>query len=63
VDIIVRGINDELARHAEEIKSLHTGLECKVGVETMWKVVGLVVALGGIISGIISTVINYFARK
>lgn len=63
VELVVRGINDELARHAEEIKSLHTGLEGKVGVETMWKVVGLVVALGGIISGIISAAINYFARK
>lgn len=62
VDLIVRGINDELARHAEEIKSLHTGLEGKVGVETMWKIVGLVVAVGGIISGIISTIINYFTR-
>lgn len=63
VELVVRGINDELARHAEEIKNLHTGLECKVGVETMWKIVGLVVALGGIISGIISAVINCFARK
>lgn len=62
VDLIVRGINDELARHAEEIKSLHAGLEGKVGVETMWKVVGLVVALGGIISGVISAIINYFTR-
>lgn len=63
VDLVVRGINEELKRHADEIKSLHTGLEGKVGVETMWKVVGLVVALGGIISGIISAIINYFARK
>ncbi len=62
VELVVRGINDELERHAEEIKSLHTGLEAKVGVETMWKVVGLVVALGGIISGVISAIINYFAR-
>lgn len=63
VELVVRGINDELERHAEEIKSLHTGLEGKVGVETMWKTAGLVVALGGIISGIISAVINYLARK
>ena len=63
VELVVRGINDELARHAEEIKGLHTSLEGKVGVETMWKVAGLVVALGGIISGIISAIINYFARK
>ena len=63
VDLIVRGINDELARHADEIKGLHKDLEGKVAVETMWKVVGLVVAVGGILSGIITAVINYFSRK
>ena len=62
VELIVRGINDELARHAEQIKELNTGLEGKVGVDTMWKVVGLVVTLGGIVSGIISAVISYFGR-
>lgn len=62
VDLIVRGINDELERHASEIKELHKDLEGKVGVETMWKVVGLVVALGGILSGIISAIINHFTR-
>ena len=62
VDLIVHGINDELSRHAEEIKGLHKDLEGKVGAETMWKVAGLVIALGGIISGVISAVINYFAR-
>ncbi len=63
VDLIVRGVNEDLRQHAEEIKSLHTSLEGKVGVETMWKVVGLVVAVGGIISGIVSAIINYFTRK
>ncbi len=63
VDIIVRGVNEDLRQHAEEIKGLHTSLEGKVGVETMWKVVGLVVAVGGIISGVISAIINYFTRK
>ena len=62
VELIVRGINDELARHAEQIKDLNTGLDSKVGVDTMWKVVGLVVTLGGIVSGIISAIINYFGR-
>ncbi len=63
VDLIVRGVNEDLRQHAEEIKGLHTSLEGKVGVETMWKVVGLVVAVGGIISGVISAIINYFTRK
>lgn len=62
VDLIVRGINDELSRHADEIRTIRTGIEGKVGVETMWKVAGLVIALGGIISGVISAVINYFSR-
>ncbi len=62
VDLVVRGINDDLRRHADEIKSLNTGLDSKVGTDTMWKVVGLVVTLGGIVSGIISAVINYFGR-
>ena len=62
VDLVVRGINDDLRRHAEQIKDLNTGLDCKVGTDTMWKVVGLVVTLGGIVSGIISAIINYFGR-
>ena len=62
VELIVRGINDELARHAEQIKELNTGLDTKVGTDTMWRVVGLVVTLGGIVSGIISAIINYFGR-
>ena len=63
VDLIVRGINHELARHAEQITCLHTAVASKVGTDTMWKIVGLVVTLGGIVSGIISAVINYFGRR
>lgn len=62
VDLIVRGVNDDLRRHADEIKNLNTAMDGKVGTDTMWKVVGLVVTLGGIVSGIISAVINYFGR-
>jgi len=63
VELIVRGINDELSRHAEQIRELNTGLGGKVGVDTMWKIAGLVVTIGGIVSGIISAVINYFGRR
>lgn len=63
VDLVVRGINEDLRVHAEEIKTLHAGLEGKVGVDTMWKIVGLVVTLGGVVSGIISAIINYFGRR
>ena len=62
VDLIVRGINHELARHAEQITCLHAAVASKVGTDTMWKIVGLVVTLGGIVSGIISAIINYFGR-
>ena len=62
VDLVVRGINDDLKRHAEEIKVLRAGLEGKVRIDTMWKVAALVVTLGGIVSGIISAVITYFGR-
>ena len=62
VDLIVRGINDELARHADDIKSLRSDISCKVGSDTLWKTVGLVVALGGILSGIISAIIGYLQR-
>lgn len=62
VDLIVRGINDELGRHADDIKSLRTELGSKVGSDTLWKTIGLIVTVGGVISGIISAVIAYFQR-
>lgn len=62
VTLIVRGINDELARHAEEIKSLHASLEGKAGTDSLWKLAALLVTIGGIISGIISAVVGYFRR-
>jgi len=63
VDLIVRGINDELGRHADDIKSLRTELGCKVGSDTLWKTIGLIVTVGGVVSGIISAVIAYFQRQ
>jgi hypothetical protein len=63
VDILVRGITDELNRHAEEIKGLRTEISTKVGSDTLWKTVGIVVALGGIISGVVSSAISYFGRR
>ncbi|MHB9038474.1 MAG: hypothetical protein ACYC64_17620 [Armatimonadota bacterium] len=62
VDIIVRGINDDLARHAEEIRSLKSEVKTKVSGDTLWKTAGLVIALGGIISGVVSSIISYFGR-
>ena len=34
-------------RQAEDIKTLETGLNRQMGGETMWKVIGLVLTLGG----------------
>jgi hypothetical protein len=62
VEIIVRGINDELGRHAEEIRSLKSEVKTKVSGDTLWKTAGLVIALGGIISGVVSSIISYFGR-
>jgi len=62
VDIIVRGINDELVRHAQEIQSLKSEVKTKVNSDTLWKVVGAVITLGGVISGIVSSIISYFRK-
>lgn len=62
VDLLVRGINDELARHAQEIKGLHTAVEGKAGTDSLWKLAALLVTIGGIISGVISAVVAYFRR-
>ena len=37
VDLLVRNIQDDLRRHADDIKSLQAGINEKMGVETMWK--------------------------
>jgi len=62
VNLIVQGINDELARHAEEIKGIHTALEGKAGTDSLWKLAALVVVIAGILSGIISAVLSYVKR-
>ncbi|MHB0998528.1 MAG: hypothetical protein ACYC27_04705 [Armatimonadota bacterium] len=62
VDLIVRSINEELTRHSDDIKSIRTELNSKVNGDTLWKTLGLVITLGGILSGIISSLIAYFQR-
>lgn len=62
VDLIVRSINEELARHADDIKSIRTELNTKVESDTLWKTVGIIVTIGGVVSGIISALIAYFQR-
>lgn len=62
VALIVSGINDELARHAEEIKGIHTALEGKAGSESLWKLAAIIVTIGGIFSGAITAALTYFKR-
>lgn len=62
VSLIAQGINDELERHAKEITYLRSELSGKVGSDTLWKTLGIVVALGGIIGGVISSIIGWFGR-
>ncbi len=62
VQLIAKAINDELERHGNEIKCLWSELSKKVGSDTLWKTAMLVVALGGIVSGVISAVISYLGK-
>jgi predicted phage gp36 major capsid-like protein len=62
VALMVSGINDELARHADEIKGIHTALESKAGTDSLWKLAAIIVAVGGVLSGIISMALNYIKR-
>jgi len=38
------------------------GLGTKVSAETMWKVAGLMISLGGIIAGIVSFLLNLLVK-
>ncbi len=58
VELVVRGIREELSRHTEDIKDLYVGLNKKMGIETMWKVVGLVLALSGVLGGIVGFIVR-----
>jgi hypothetical protein len=63
VDLLVRNIREELRRHADDIKDLEAGLTEKMGVETMWKVVGLVFTIGGAVGGVVGFLVHILAGK
>ncbi len=63
VDLLARSIHEELRRHADDIKNLYAGLNDKLGIETMWKVVGLVLTLGSVFGGVVGFVIHLLARR
>ena len=62
VALMVSGMNDELSRHTDEIMGIQTALEGKAGTENLWKLAAIIVAIGGVLSGIISTVVSYLGR-
>ena len=63
VDLLVRNIQDDLRRHADDIKNLQAGINEKMGVETMWKVVGLVFTVGGAVGGVVGFLIHLLTGK
>ncbi|HEY81623.1 MAG TPA: hypothetical protein G4O05_11200 [Caldilineae bacterium] len=63
VDLLARSIHEELRRHADDIKNLYAGLNDKLGIETMWKVVGLVLTLGSVFGGVVGFVIHLLAGR
>ncbi|OPZ82253.1 MAG: hypothetical protein BWY76_02766 [bacterium ADurb.Bin429] len=62
VELMITGVREDLRRHTEDIKCLYVGLGTKVNAETMWKVAGLVLSLGGIIAGIVSFLLNLMLK-
>lgn len=62
VDVLVRGINEELHRHADEINRLHSRVGGKLGTDTMWKIAGFALAIGGSVGGLIGFLINLLMK-
>lgn len=63
VELMITGVRDDLRRHSEDIKCLYVGLSTKVSAETMWKVAGLVLSLGGVIAGIVSFLLSLLVKR
>jgi hypothetical protein len=63
VDLLARSIREELRRHTEDIKNLYVGLNEKMGVDTMWKVICLVLTLGSALGGVVGFTVHLLLRK
>ena len=63
VDLLVNSVQEDLRRHADDIKTLEAGLTNKMDVQTMWKVVGLVLTLGAAVGGLVSFVVQLVTGK
>ena len=62
VEILVRGIHEELRRHGEEISRLHGRVSTKMGTETMWKLSALLLSVAGAVGGLIGFLIHLLLR-
>jgi len=58
----VRGIHEELHRHTDEINRLHGRVGERLGTETMWKIAGFALAIGGTVGGLIGFLINLMMK-
>ena len=63
VDLLVNSVQEDLRRHADDIKTLEAGLANKMEVQTMWKVVGLVLTLGAAVGGLVSFIVQLVTGK
>jgi len=63
VDLLARGIQEELKRHTEDIKSLYEGLNEKMGIGTMWKLMGLLLTLASAIGGVVGFVVHLVLKR
>ena len=63
LDLLMHSVQEDLHRHAEDIKTVEAGLSDKMGVETMWKVVGLMLTLGAAVGGLVSFLIGLVMEK
>ena len=63
VELLARSIQDELNRHTEDIKSLYSGLNEKLGIDTMWKMAGVLLALGSALGGIVGFVVHLLLKR
>ena len=62
VDVLVRGIHEELHRHTDEINRLHARVGAKLGSDTMWKIAAFALAIGGAVGGLIGFLINLLMK-
>jgi hypothetical protein len=62
VELLVNGIREDLRRHADDIKCLYIGVSTKVSAETMWKVAGLTLSVGGLIAGVVSFLLGLLLK-